>query len=256
MNSVSSVADISRRWLLAIGLVAYALALVANAPATLVDANLQRASNGRLRLAEARGTVWSGAGRIEIREAGGRTGVGRNVAWRVAPESLVRGHLLCEIGLEEAAGRIPVMLSFSRIELSSAEVSLPAAVLGLAEPKLMPLGLTGEVLIQAREVAFAKDDMKGAAILRWRSAGSALTSLSPLGEYELRLDGTGAMVHAALSTVSGPLQLDGKGSWKHGHSIVFRGTARVPAEHRQQLAPLLRLIAVENGKGVFDLQIR
>jgi general secretion pathway protein N len=243
-------------WLVAIGIAAYAVALIATAPATLVDANLQRASNGRLRLAEAHGTVWSGAGRIEIREAGGRTGVGRSVTWRVVPESLVRGRLLCEVRLEEAAGRIPVRLSFSRIELWNAEVSLPAAVLGLAEAKLAPLGLTGEVLIQAREVAFAKDEMRGSAILRWRAAGSALTPLSPLGEYELRLDGTGAVVHVALSTVSGPLQLDGKGSWKHGDSVAFQGTARVSPEHRQQLVPLLRLIAVENGKGVFDLQLK
>lgn len=253
MFSVSSVAKLQ---LLVIGVVAYVLALIAIAPATLLDAHLQRASNGRLRLAEARGTVWSGAGRIEIREAGARTGLGRNVAWRVVPESLPRGRLLCEVGLEEAAGLIPVTLSFSRIELSNAEVNLPAAVLGLAAPKLVPLGLTGEVLFQAREVAFAKEEMKGSALVRWRAAGSALTPLSPLGEYELRLDGTGAMVHAALSTVSGPLRLDGKGSWKHGDNVAFQGTARISPEHRQQLAPLLRLIAVENGKGVFDLQLK
>jgi general secretion pathway protein N len=225
-------------------------------PATVVDAQLRQASDGRLRLTEARGTVWSGAGRIEIREAGGRTGVGRSIAWRVVPESLARGRIVCEVGLEEGAGHFPVVLSFSRIELSNAEVSLPGAVLGLAAPKLVPLGLTGEVLIQAREVAFAKEGMKGSAILRWRAAGSALTPLSPLGEYELRLDGGEAMVSASLSTLSGPLQLEGKGSWKHGESVAFHGTARVSPEHREQLAPILRLIAVENGKGVFQLQLK
>ena len=75
-----------KRWsLLAIGLGAYALALIATAPATLMDAGLQRASDGRLRLAEAQGTLWSGTGQIEIRDTGGRTGVAKNFAWRVAP---------------------------------------------------------------------------------------------------------------------------------------------------------------------------
>ena len=46
-------------WLgLALGL--YAIALAVTAPATLVDASLERATKGSLRLAEAKGTVWSG----------------------------------------------------------------------------------------------------------------------------------------------------------------------------------------------------
>jgi general secretion pathway protein N len=246
----------TRSRLLAIGVVAYALALIATAPATLIDANLRSASHGRLRLAEARGTLWSGSGRVEIREADGRTGVGRNVVWRVMPESLLRGRLLCPAGLAEAAGRFPVTLSFSRVELANADVSLPAAVLGLAVPRLAPLGLTGEVLIHVGHLSFAGGEMEGNATLRWRAAGSALTPVSPLGEYELRLDGGGAMVHAALSTLSGPLQLEGKGSWKFGDNAAFLGTARVPPQHREQLAPLLRLIAVENGRGAFELQLK
>jgi hypothetical protein len=38
--------------------------------------------------------------------------------------------------------------------------------------------------------------------------------------------------------------------------VAFHGTARVSPEHREQLAPILRLIAVENGKGVFQLQLK
>ena len=81
-----------RRWhLLAIGLGVYALALVATAPASFVDAGLRGASDGRLRLAEAQGTLWSGTGQFEVREAAGRTSVGRNVAWRFQPPALLRG---------------------------------------------------------------------------------------------------------------------------------------------------------------------
>src|SRR5688572_26476843 len=86
----------------AVGLGAYILALIAIAPATLVDAGLQRASHDRLRLAEARGTLWSGSGQIEIRDKNGRAGVVRSVAWRVVPESLLRGNLVCDVALEQA----------------------------------------------------------------------------------------------------------------------------------------------------------
>jgi general secretion pathway protein N len=245
-----------KRWsLLAIGLGAYALALVATAPATLVDAGLQRASHGRMRLAEAQGTLWSGSGQIEIRDTGGRTGVAKSFAWRVVPESLLRGHLVCDVGLDQSARRFPVTISLSRIELANADISLPATVLGLGVPKLAPLGLTGEVLIHVASLSIARDAMEGNATLQWRAAGSTLAPVSPLGDYEIRLDGEGMTVHAFLRTIEGPLQLDGKGSWTQGGNPVFLAMARVPPQHQQQLAPLLRLIAVERGEGRFELQL-
>jgi general secretion pathway protein N len=245
-----------KRWsLLAIGLGAYALALVATAPATLVDAGLQRASHGRLRLAEAQGTLWSGSGQIEIRDTGGRTGIAKSLAWRVVPESLLRGHLVCEVELDQSVKRFPVTISLSRIELANADISLPATVLGLGVPKLAPLGLTGDVLIHVASLSIARDAMEGNATLQWRAAGSTLTPVSPLGNYEVRLDGEGMTVHAFLRTIEGPLQLDGKGSWTQGGNPAFLAMARVAPQHQQQLAPLLRLIAVERGEGRFELQL-
>jgi general secretion pathway protein N len=239
----------------AVGLGAYALALIATAPATLVDAGLQRASEGRLRLAEARGTLWSGSGQFEIRDKAGRSGVTKSVAWRVVPESLLRGHLVCEVGLEQAEKQVPVTLSLSRVELANADINLPAAVLGLGVPKLAPLGLTGDVVIHVATLSIARDAIIGNATLQWRAAGSALSPVSPLGDYEVRLDGEGTTVHAFLRTIEGPLLLDGKGSWAHGGSPAFLAMARVPARHQQQLAPLLRLIAVERGAGNFELRL-
>jgi general secretion pathway protein N len=245
-----------KRWSqIAIGLGAYALALVATAPATLVDAGLQRASNGRLRLAEAQGTLWSGSGQIEVRETGGRTGVAKSLAWRVVPESLLRGHLVYEVELDQPASHFPVTISLSRIELANADISLPATVLGLGVPKLAPLGLTGDVLIHVASLSLARDAMDANATLQWRGAGSTLTPVSPLGDYELRLDSEGKTFHAFLRTIEGPLQLDGKGSWTRGENPAFLAMARVPPQHQQQLAPLLRLIAVERGEGRFELQL-
>ena len=246
-----------KRWsLLAIGLGAYAFALIATAPATLVDAGLRRASDGRLRLAEAQGTLWSGTGQLEIRDAGGRTGVAKTLDWRVVPGSLLRGHLVCEVGLDQAAKRFPVTISVSRIELANADISLPAAVLGLGVPKLAPLGLTGNVLVHVTTLSIGRSATRGGATLQWRSAGSALTPVSPLGDYELRIEGEGPVIRATLRTLQGPLQLDGKGSWTRGDSPAFLSIARVPAQHQQQLAPLLRLIAVERGDGSFELQLK
>ena len=239
----------------AVGLGAYVLALIATAPATLVDAGLRRASDGRLRLAEAQGTLWSGTGQLEIRAAGGQTGVARSLVWRVVPESLPRAQLVYEVGLEQAPQRFPVTLSLSRIELANADIGLPATVLSLGVPRLAPLGLTGDVLIHVSSLSIARAGMEGNATLQWRAAGSALSPVSPLGDYEVRLDGKGMTVHAFLRTIEGPLRLDGQGSWTHGERPAFLGMASVPPQHQQQLSPLLRLIAVERGQGRFELQL-
>ena len=128
-------------------------------------------------------------------------------------------------------------------------------MLGLGVPKLAPLGLTGEVQLRVTSTSIESKEMQGNATLQWRDAGSLLTSISPLGDYELRLDGEGATVHAYLRTIQGPLRLDGKGSWVNGKNPVFLATANVPAQHQQQLAPLLRLIAVDRGEGSFELRL-
>lgn len=244
-----------RGWLLAAAGGLYAAALLATAPATLLDAGLREASEGRVRLAEARGTLWSGAGRLEIRDAGARAAVAKRVAWRLEPGSLLRARLSYAITLEAPARAFPASLSWSGVELANAELTLPASALGLGVESLAPLGLSGDVLVRVAALSVSRDALRGSAVLHWRAAGSALTPVSPLGDYEVRLDGAGATVRGLLRTVEGPLQLDGRGSWTPGSRIEFSGTARVPPQHEPQLSPLLRLIAVERSSGSFELRL-
>lgn len=245
------------RWSwLGVGLGAYAVCLVATAPATLVDAVLTETSDGRLRLAEAQGTIWSGAGQIEVRDADARNGIAKSLAWRALPESLWRGQLVCEFILDQTAKPFRIALSPSRIELAEADIELPAAVLGIAAPKLAPLQLTGEAHLHIVSLRADRNEVRGIATLQWLGAGSALTPVSPLGDYELRVEGDGPAMHALLRTLRGPLQLEGSGTWTTGRNPLFHATARVPPQHLQQLAPLLRLIAVERSPGLFELELK
>lgn len=245
-----------RRHLAAIGLAVYAAGIIAIAPATLVDAGLQRMSQGKLHLVEAQGTLWSGSGQIEMRDPGGRAGVAKSLAWRLQPESLLRGHLVGEVRLDQSGKVFPVILSWSGIELANADISFPATALGLGMPTLAPLGLTGDVLLHIAALSVERTQVQGKATLQWRNAGSVFTPISPLGDYELNFDGDGAAVHVLLHTLQGPLQLDGKGSWAIGASPDFLAIAQVPPPQLEQLAPLLRLIAVERASGRFELQLK
>ena len=245
-----------RWWALALGAgLLYALALVATAPATMLDAELQRASDGRLRLAEARGSLWSGTGQLEMRDARGRSGAARRITWRLRPGWLLLARIGYEIELDPAPRPFALTISWSHIEIDKAEINLPAAALGLGLPKLAPLELTGDMRLRISSLSIGRDATRGSASLRWRAAGSALTPVSPLGDYEVRLEGEGAVARLTLLTLKGPLQLDGQGSWLSGRRPAFRATAQVPPELRQRLAPFLRLIAVERGAGHFALQL-
>ena len=243
-------------WSLVAAALVYLIGLLAMAPATLIDARLRDATGGRLRLAEARGTIWSGSGRLEFRDASRQSGIAKHLGWRVRPAHLLRGRLRCEVSFDHAPRHFSVTLTPSAFEVAEADLSLPAATLGLAEPRLAALELTGDVLLHVDRLAIASEATQGHALLQWRSAGSTLTPVSPLGDYELRLEGDGAVIRGSLRTLRGPLQLEGLGSWTPGRTPDFRGTAVVPPQHQQQLSPLLRLIAVERGGGSFALQLK
>lgn len=239
----------------AAGLCAYAMCLFILAPATLLDAGLQRASNGRLRLAEARGSLWSGTGQFEIRDATGRSGVSRDLAWHFQPQSLLHGRLGFAVDLGQAAKRFSLNISPWGLEIADADFVFPAAALGFVLPKLALLAPTGDLLVHMPKISFAHDAMRGNLLVEWRNAGSSLTPVSPLGDYELRLAGEADGLNASLRTIRGPLHLEGKGSRGKSGPPVFFVTARIEAQYERQLAPFLRLIAIERSDGSFELQL-
>jgi len=244
------------RWRLAVlGLAAYAGALLVTAPAGLLDAGFNSASNGSLRLTEAQGGLWSGAGRLEMRAANGRALVNQGLRWRLLPGQLLQAKLAFELQLELSAQAFVLSLGSRGIEVVGADINLPAAALAAAQPKLMPLQLTGDVSLRIKQLAIASGDWTGAVTLQWRHAGSALTQVYPLGDYELQLAGEGSAAQVSLVTLHGPLQLDGKGSLSQGGKLAFTAFARIDPNFRTSLEPLLRLIAVERSDGSFELQL-
>ncbi len=238
----------------AIGIGLYAAGLIAMAPATLLDARLAQESHGRVRLADARGTLWSGEGRLEVRDGAGRSAYASALAWRLSPVSVLRARLVYDVALGRPGARFRLAASPSRVELAGTDIRLPAQVLGLAAPKLAVLELSGEMRLQVGNLVAGSGYLQGDATLQWLDAGSGLTPVSPLGQYELRVDGSGASGRLRLRTLQGPLSLEGTGGWRAGVAPALTATAQVPPQYRDKLSPLLRLIAVERGPGQFDLR--
>lgn len=244
-------------WLwLAGGSSLYVIALAAFAPARLVDAMLADASSGRFRLASAEGTVWSGQAMTELRDAAGQTRWAAPVAWRLRPVGLLAGRLEYRLLTGPPASLAGLSLSWSRVEFTGLDIRLPAAALASGVPALAPWGMGGELQLMADRLGFGPAHAGGSATMHWRSAGSTLAPVSPLGDYELRLEGQGQAWLARLRTVTGPLQLSGQGRWRPGDPPAFEASMIVPPEHRQALSPFLRLIAIERSDGNFDWRLR
>lgn len=236
-------------------LAAYLLFLVALAPATLLDTGLDRATDGRLRMVQAHGTLWSGAAQMEIRNRDGQRVAGKPLAWTLQPGGLWRGRLDYAVAIDHAAKPFPLHLSRRGVDLAGVDFALPARVLGVVVPRLAPLGPQGELALHVTRLVLADGEIAADGVATWRDASSALSAVAPLGTYELRFKRGHGPEQVTLRTLSGSLQLEGTGTWRDG-ALTLAPTARVASRHRAQLAPLLRLVAVERGDGTFVLPLR
>ena len=108
--------------------------------------------------------------------------------------------------------------------------------------------------LHASRLELTREGARGSGTIEWRNAGSALTSVAPLGAYELRVTCAGAALEADLRTLSGPVELEGRGGWAPGGTGAFAAIARV-TQRESELAPFLRMIGVERGDGKFELNL-
>jgi len=246
-----------KRWIwLTAGSGLYAIALAALAPARLIDAMLAQASHGRLRLASAEGTAWSGRATAELRNGAGQAQWAAPLGWRLRPGALLAGRLDYQLATSPPASLSAISLSWSRVEFTGVDIRLPAASVASSVPGLAAWGMGGEPQLVAERLDFGPAQAGGSATLHWRSAASALAPISPLGDYALQVEGREQAWLARLLTVTGPLQLSGQGRWRPGDPPAFEASMIVPPEHRQALSPFLRLIAIERSDGNFDWRLR
>jgi hypothetical protein len=91
----------------------------------------------------------------------------------------------------------------------------------------------------------------------WRAASSAHSRVAPLGDYELRVAPAGSGgTSMQLRTLGGPLHIEGTGAWPRGSRPAFNATARVAPQYREQIEPMLRMIARDRGAGNFELVLQ
>lgn len=246
-------------WILATAASVLAVLLVA-APAQWAAQALARESGGRLLLADARGSLWSGSGVLVAADGGGSGAAplalpGR-LEWRIEPAALLTGTLAVQMTQtavlsQPVAVRLALLGDAARI--SPATLRLPASLLTALGAPFNTLRPGGVLQLTWDGLTVGPQGLRGALSAEWQQASSRLTAVAPMGHYRLSADGLAPGARLQLQTLAGPLGLSGDGRIDDGGRLHFSGRAEPVAgtdpATRTQLEGLISLLGQRSGGG-------
>jgi len=236
--------------------------LVMFAPAAWLTGWVKSATNERVILAQAQGTIWRGdavavlTGGVGSRDARALPG---RVGWRWRMQGMGLTLELTQACCMAAPLTLSVKPGFKRIsaELTSqaapggAAAQWPAAWLsGLGAP-WNTLQLSGQLRLNTPGMRMQWEEgrlrVEGAAQLHFQDVASRVTTLDRLGTYELSIRGVGQdQVNFQLLTQDGALQLSGSGQ-AGPRGVRFSGEATASEAERGALNNLLNIIGRRSG---------
>jgi general secretion pathway protein N len=231
--------------------------LLITAPASLLDWGLQYGSSGRMFLANASGTVWQGTATPALRTKDGRAITLPFLRWKIVAQSLLSGkiHAILQWDDQSNAAATEAIISAKKIELNHLQLQLPARVLEEASVMLKPAQFRGQLQIQSDHVEIQDRSMLGIVMVDWRQASSAISTIAPLGEYHLTLNGAADRINIGLTTTSGILVLEGEGNLPKGSGLEFHCRAHASTGNYDKLAELLHHIGPEVSPGVYGFNL-
>ena len=230
------------------------VAIVLFIPASWLASRVERATGGRVLLAEAQGSIWNGSATLQLTGGAGSTdmlALPTPVEWRMRPQ-LNGVHVEVSTACctpQPVAMRVHPGLGSVGIDFEDGQTHWPAAMLaGLGTP-WNTLQLDGDLILSAKGLSVEWDEgrlaLAGRAELQAQRMASRLSTLKPMGSYRITVTG-GATPNLQLDTLDGALQLSGSGQWI-GSRLHFNGTATAEPGHEEQLSNLLNIIGRRNG---------
>ncbi len=249
------------RWAIAGTLFGVLAGFVLFAPAAWLASAVASATGQRLILSDARGTVWSGSavpvltGGAESRDAAFLPG---RLEWTLSPrlygfqvqarqDCCVNGTMLIQVRPGFSRTRATLLPGPGPVG------QWPSAWLGGLGTPWNTLQLGGTIRLASPGVTLESVEgrwrLDGRVDLELDNVSSRLTTLETLGSYKISLTGGSGGNTATLlsvSTLDGPLQLTGSGTWGPG-GVKFRGEARSAAVDEAALSNLLNIIGRRDG---------
>lgn len=237
---------------LAVGLGFYVLFLIFTLPAAWVARGFEQATQGAATLASPSGTFWRGHGELSVRASGTVPQYIGDLNWAVNPFWLVTGRVQIRLRAAGPATEAKAVIRVARksMRILDLTAALPVNLTSLFYAPIGFFGPTGQVRLSTTSLELDSSGLQGDAQVLWENAGGRFTTVAPLGDYRLDLNGRGEQATLKLSTLRGPLELTGQGQWRvlGTGDIRFTGFAAPKAE-QQQLEPLLSTMGKDLGGG-------
>jgi general secretion pathway protein N len=243
-----------------------AMSVLAFAPATWLGQFLEMQSTGRLALIDADGSLWHGSALLGAASStdGAVTPLlpGR-FAWQLSPWLLLIGRIDLQLANPQSLSQ-PVHLSGSwqQWHVGAASVLLPAERLAILGAPLNTLAPSGRMRLVWNDLNINVNDdalqLHGVTTLELDDMGSRLSPVNPLGSYRMRMTWQGTQAPLTLTSVRGPLLLQGSGTIHNGR-LQFSGSAEAASGQEEKLANLLNLLGQrrqQDGRNIIALEFK
>ncbi len=248
------------RWtgLVAVALAAIVLMILLLAPAQWLAAATRSATQGRLDLAEASGTFWSGQATLVVASGSDpgatRASLPEPLSWHLSPWQLLIGTVDLTLSHPSALAQ-PLSIRVSpggEVRVSATTLRVPASLLtGLGAP-FNTIRPGGTIAITWDGLQLGAGRLNGAISAEWQFASSSLSPVSPFGHYRMQTNGVFPGAQLTLQTISGPLELTGSGTIPEGGRLRFEGRAQPLAGTdpavKAQLTGLISLLGRRDGE--------
>ena len=228
-----------RLFLVLVAVLAVLGTVALRAPAVWVADWLQ--SHGRLRLVDARGTVWSGSAMIGVSDGRQVLLIPGRISWNIGLAAVTTGRVTAEVAHSSLPAPLAVSLAPRSITVKAGQSELPAALLVALGTPFNTIRPGGALGVRWTDIEIKDGALVGGLQVEWREAQSALSPVAPLGSYRLQIAGEGETARVQLDTLRGPLRLQGSGTVKGGR-ISFKGVASADPQMRPALIGLISVL--------------
>lgn len=252
----------SGKWAVAGAILGLLIALIAFAPAAWLANGVASATDGRLLLSAARGTIWSGSA-LPVLTAGpgsrDASTLPSRLEWTLGLEGLGFELRLRQLCCTNGTIALQIKPGFGSMQVRLVPppggwvAQAPSAWLGGLGTPWNTLQLGGTVRLLSPgftlESAQGRWRMNGRADVELAGASSRLSALDSLGSYRLSLTSDPASPGTSLlnlTTTEGALQLTGTGTWNPA-GVRFRGEASAAEANQGALNNLLNIIGRRSG---------
>jgi general secretion pathway protein N len=246
-----------RSWLaIAAGVLLLAIAVAWAAPATLVDRQLAAMSEGRLRVADAAGTLWDGFGALVVLPYGARV----PLDWHIDALPLLRSRLSGSLGHSASSPPSTFDVGPDDFAVRGLSMTLPAEALLRVADAPSVLGAAGGVVnLRADAFAMRHGAFEGGFVATWQNAslpGPRADLRVALGDVRLEAAGGGSEIKGLLSNTGGDIDISGTmtlGATGAGSRVnaLLKPRAGIDPERAKAIQMALSMIGAASDSGGF-----